>query len=153
MGRMLRWGVTVPALVALLATPGVAAATPGAGVDAVTLSDSTADGSHYVAKLLTIAPGGGTGWHFHPGDVFGVVRSGTLTHYSADCSVDGVYPAGSTITERSGPGYVHAGRNEGPDPLVMWVLYVNPVLNPADPADVPLVVDAADPGCPLPGSG
>lgn len=149
MGRMLRWGVTVPALVALLATPGIAAATPGAGVDAVTLSDSTADGSHYVAKLLTIAPGGGTGWHVHPGDVFGVVRSGTLTHYSGDCSVDGVYPAGSTITERSGPGYVHAGRNEGPDPLVMWVLYANP----ADPAEVPLVVDAPDPGCPLPGSG
>ncbi|KGI69866.1 cupin domain-containing protein [Mycobacterium rufum] len=149
MGRMRRWCMTVPAVAAVLFTPGGAGATPGAGVDAVTLSDSTADGSHYVAKLLTIAPGGGTGWHFHPGDVFGVVRSGTLTHYAGDCSVDGVYPAGSTITERSGPGYVHAGRNEGPDPLVMWVLYVNP----ADPPDVALVVDAPDPGCPLPGSG
>ena len=150
MGQMRRqWWATVPAIAALVATPGWAGATPSAGVDAVTLSDSTAAGSHYVARLLTIAPGGGTGWHFHPGDVFGVVRSGTLTHYAGDCSVDGVYPAGSTITERSGPGYVHAGRNEGPDPLVMWVLYVNP----ADPPDEALAVDAPDPGCALPGSG
>ncbi|MBX7448137.1 cupin domain-containing protein [Mycolicibacterium sp. 3033] len=143
-----RWCATMSALAALVVAPGVAAATPGTGVDTVTLSDSTAGGSHYVAKLLTIAPGGSTGWHFHPGNVFGVVRSGTLTHYRADCTVDGVYPAGSTITEESGPGYVHEGRNEGPEPLVMWVLYANP----ADPPDLALVVDASDPGCLLPGS-
>lgn len=148
MGWMRHWCATIPALAALLAAPGGAAATPGTGVEAVTLSDSTAGGSHYVAKLLTIAPGGATGWHFHPGNVFGVVRSGTLTHYRADCTVDGVYPKGSTITEASGPGYVHEGRNEGTEPLVMWVLYANP----ADPPDLPLVVDAADPGCRMPGA-
>lgn len=149
MGRIPLWCATIPALAAVVVAPGVAAATPGTGVEAVTLSDSTADGSHYVAKLLTIAPGGSTGWHYHPGQVFGVVRSGTLTHYdAADCTVDGVYAAGSAISERSGPGYVHEGRNAGTEPLVMWVLYANP----ADPPDLALVVDAPDPGCVLPGS-
>lgn len=144
----LRWRLWLApvAVAALLPGSGSAAATPGEGVEAVTLSESSVDGQDYVARLITIAPGGTTGWHFHPGEVFGVVRAGTLTHYAGDCSVDGVYGVGAPISERSGPGYVHAGRNEGPDPLVMWVLYV-------DPPGTPLAVDAPDPGCPLPPHG
>ena len=128
-------------------TAGEAGATPGTGVNAVTLSDNTVDGTTYVAKLLTIAPGGSTGWHFHEGGIFGAVQKGTLTHYSSDCKVDGVYPAGSAITERSGAGYVHLGRNEGPDPVVMWVMYANPAVTPPQP----LATDMPDPGCRLPG--
>ena len=111
-------------------------------MQAETLSQATLAGHDYVTRQITIAPGGSTGWHWHPGRVFGVIRSGTLTHDSADCSVDGVYPAGAPITEESGPGHVHVGRNLGPDPVVMWVLYVNP-------AGQPLVVDAPNPGCPF----
>ena len=37
---------------------------------------------------------------------------------------------------------MHEGRNEGPDPLVMWVLYI-------DPAGSPLTVDMPNPGCPF----
>jgi mannose-6-phosphate isomerase-like protein (cupin superfamily) len=121
-----------------------ATATPGDGVAAVVLSQSTYQGKDYITKELTIAPGGSTGWHYHPGQVFGVVREGTLTHYKGDCSVDGVFPAGAPITEASGPGYIHLGRNEGTTPLVLWVLYI-------DPAGAPLAVDAPDPGCMLPG--
>jgi hypothetical protein len=51
-----------------------------------------------------------------------------------------VYGPQAPITEASGPGYVHIGRNLGPDPVVMWVLYVQP-------AGTPLFVDAPDPGC------
>lgn len=118
----------------------IASATPGRGVEAQTLVQSTVDGKEYVTKQITIAPGGSTGWHWHPGKVFGVIREGTLTHDAADCLQDGVYPAGSPITEGSGPDNVHEGRNLGPEPVVMWVLYIQP-------AGEPLAVDAPNPGC------
>lgn len=120
----------------------VASATPGVGIEAETLSAATVDGQDYVTKQITIQPGGTTGWHWHPGRVFGVIRQGTLTHDVADCSVDGIYPAGAPITEESGPDAVHVGRNLGSEPVVMWVLYINPV-------STPLAVEAPNPGCPF----
>lgn len=117
-----------------------ASATPSDGVEAKTLSQSSHDGKDYITRELTIAPGGSTGWHYHDGEVFGVVREGTLTHDVSNCTIDGVYGPGAPITEASGPGYVHIGRNLGPDPVVLWVLYVQP-------AGAPLFVDAPDPGC------
>lgn len=119
-----------------------AAATPNSGIEADTLVQSTLDGRDFVTRELTIAPGGTTGWHYHPGQVFGVIKQGTLTHYKGDCSVDGVYNAGDSISEGSGTGYIHEGRNEGPVPVVMWVLYIKP-------AGSPLAVDAPNPGCPF----
>lgn len=113
------------ACAALVSAP-AASATPSVGVEARILSQSTSDGQDFITKELTIAPGGSTGWHWHPGQVYGVIRAGTLTHYGADCDIDGVYPTGGAITEQSGPGYVHLGRNLGPDPLVMWVGYIDP---------------------------
>ncbi|MCV7021323.1 MULTISPECIES: cupin domain-containing protein [Mycolicibacterium] len=122
--------------------PASAAATPNSGIEADTLVQSTLDGRDFVTRELTIAPGGTTGWHYHPGQVFGVIKQGTLTHYKGDCSVDGVYNAGDSISEGSGTGYIHEGRNEGPVPVVMWVLYIKP-------AGSPLAVDAPNPGCPF----
>src|ERR1700712_724431 len=129
-------------ILSLLAPVAPASATPGEGVSAVVLSQATYKGQDYITKEITIAPGGTTGWHWHPGRVFGVVREGTLTHATADCSVDAVYPAGSPVTESTGPNNVHVGRNLGPDPLVMWITYI-------EPAGGPLSVDAPDPGCPF----
>ncbi len=117
-----------------------AAATGAAGVDAVTIAQATVDGVDYITREITIAPGGSTGWHYHDGRVFGLIREGTLTHDAANCTVDGIYPTGAPITEASGPGNVHIGRNLEPIPLKMWVLYINP-------AGTPLAVDAPDPGC------
>ncbi len=134
----------VPAAVAcaaLFPVP-VASATPSVGVEARILAQSTSDGQDFVTKELTIAPGGSTGWHWHPGQVYGVIRAGTLTHYGSDCAIDGVYPTGGTITEQSGPGYVHLGRNLGPDPLVMWVGYI-------DPAGSAQANPVPNPGCPF----
>jgi quercetin dioxygenase-like cupin family protein len=118
----------------------MAAATAGIDVAAETLSTATVNGHDYVTRQITIQPGGSTGWHWHAGEVYGVIREGTLTHYAADCSVDGVFPAGSPITEATGKNHVHLGRNLGPDPLVMWVSYV-------EPAGGPLASDAPNPGC------
>jgi len=133
------------ATAAILASMGPvapASATPGEGVSAVVLSQATYEGHDYITKEITIAPGGTTGWHWHPGRIFGVIRSGTLTHDFADCSIDGIYSAGAPITEGSGPDHVHVGRNLGSEPVVMWVLYI-------DDAGAPLAVDAPNPGCPF----
>ena len=127
---------------ALPGPAGPASATPSVGVEARILSQSTLDGQDFITKELTIAPGGSTGWHWHPGQVYGVIRAGTLTHYGSDCAVDGVYPTGAAITEQSGPGYVHLGRNLGPDPLVMWVGYI-------DPAGSAQATPVSNPGCPF----
>jgi quercetin dioxygenase-like cupin family protein len=132
----------VAATAASLFAPATASATPGRDIHAETLSQATLNGHDYVTREITIEPGGSTGWHWHPGRVFGVVRSGTLTHDFADCSVDGTYGAGAPITEPSGPDHVHVGRNLGTDPVVMWVVYINPT-------GQPLAVPAANPGCPF----
>ncbi|WP_372504807.1 cupin domain-containing protein [Streptomyces telluris] len=70
-------------------------------------------------REVSIPPGGSTGKHCHHGQLVGVVKFGTLTHY-APVYPGGVhvYRTGDSITE--GRGYVHEGRNEGSTPLVLW---------------------------------
>jgi len=132
--------LTAAILAGSVAVPATAAATAADGVSATVLWQRTADGTDYVFREITIGPGGSTGWHWHTGRLYGVIKAGTLTHNAADCSVDGVYPAGSGIFEPSGPDHVHIGRNVGDTPLVMQVLYILP-------AGSALSQDAPDPGC------
>lgn len=141
--RALRLGLGVAALVMVCAAP--ATATPGVEVE--TLSKNTVDGVEYLVAKITVAPGSSTGWHYHPGDVFGYISEGTMTHWNAlgggGCVVDAVYGTGAPVKEGSGPGFVHNGRNESPTPLVMEVVYVNPV-------GTPLSVAVPEPaGCPF----
>jgi oxalate decarboxylase/phosphoglucose isomerase-like protein (cupin superfamily) len=121
-----------------LAAPAVA--TPPRDTEGTILWESSDAGTDYVFRVITIAPGGSTGWHSHPGELLATVKEGVLLHHRADCSVDGFYVAGQDIREKGGPGYVHLGRNVGPTPLVLQVLYLNP-------AGAPLAEDAPDPGC------
>jgi quercetin dioxygenase-like cupin family protein len=139
--KTVRWfallaAATVPAST-VLAAP--ASATPGVNIDAVVVSQSTVNGVDYITKEITIQPGGNTGWHYHGGRVFGIVREGTLTRTMADCT-DVASPAGSAVIEESGPNHVHVGRNLGPGPVVLWVDYI-------EPAGSPQAVDVPDPGC------
>jgi quercetin dioxygenase-like cupin family protein len=139
--KTVRWfALLAPAILPLsTALSATAFATAPVGTDAVTISQATVDGVDYITREITIQPGGSTGWHFHDGRVFGVVKEGTLTRTMADCSVV-VSPAGSAVTEESGPNHVHIGRNLGPEPLKLWVDYI-------EPAGAPLSVDVPDPGC------
>lgn len=123
-----------------MAFPAVAIATPPRDTDGTVIWQMTDDGKDYIFREITIAPGGSTGRHSHDGQLLGVVKEGTLTHYRADCTIDGLYVAGQSIAEKGGPDYVHIGRNLGPGPLVLQVLYV-------DPAGAPLSDYAPDPGC------
>ncbi len=120
--------------------PGLAAATPPRDTDGTVLWQTSDDGKDYIFREITIGPGGSTGWHAHDGELLGVVKEGVLMHYRADCSMDGLYVTGQTISEKGGPDYVHIGRNPGPGPLVLQILYI-------DPAGAPLSEDKPDPGC------
>jgi quercetin dioxygenase-like cupin family protein len=132
-----------PALVTALFTavvPGAASATPSHGANSKILLQSSNSGRDFSGRDLTIDPGGSTGWHWQDGTVVGIVKQGTLTHYSADCQVDGVYHVGDPITEPSGPNHIHIDRNIGSEPLVLAVIY-------SLPAGKPLAEDAPNPGC------
>ena len=66
-----------------------------------------------VEIITGVAVGGGhNGWHYHPGPVVTVVKTGTVTIYHADdptCQGT-TYPAGSAFIEGTKP---HILRNEG----------------------------------------
>ena len=134
-------GFALAAVAATSAAP--ASATPATGVEVVTLSQNVVDGTEYVVTRITVAPGGGTGWHYHPGEVFGFISEGAMTHYEGGCTVDAVYETGAPVKEGVGPGFVHNGRNQGSTPLVMEVVYINPVGMPRS-VEVP-----APSGCPV----
>ncbi|CAN5784759.1 hypothetical protein BH20CHL8_BH20CHL8_07160 [soil metagenome] len=122
-------------------------ATPGSGATSVILATATFDtvatnqaaNRESVIQELTIAPGGHTGWHTHPGGVFVMVESGTFSMYHSDCSLMTV-PAGRGLFEAG--GQVQLARNDGAVPLVLTVVY----LDIASP-DGPLRADAATPAC------
>lgn len=140
--KILRWFALVApvALLASLIAPATAAATPPVGAESIVISQSTVDGIDYVTRRLTIQPGGSTGWHYHDGQTFGVVREGTLTRTMADCT-EMVSTVDVGITEEAGS--VHIGRNLGPVPVVVWVVRIAP-------AGTPWAVDVPSPGCNIP---
>ena len=112
---------------------GLALSTPGSGITSATINArGLVDGklrmhgnapADVVFQTITIEPGGQTGWHSHPGAAAAVVRSGTLTLYWADRPCEAVpYGPGSGFFER-GYGTVHVARNEGAEPVEVWVAY------------------------------
>ena len=76
-------------------------------------------------QQLTIAPGGHTGWHTHPGPTFVAVAAGegTLYHGTSGCPSH-KYGANSGFMQPSTE--VHNMRNEGSTPLVLWAFYALP---------------------------
>ncbi|MCI0582325.1 MAG: cupin domain-containing protein [Chloroflexi bacterium] len=131
-------------LVSAIASIGIVVATPGSGavgtilsvgtlpaelkVNTDDLKISTRDDVQVVTQMVTIAPGGHTGWHSHPGPVFVTISAGTMTFYDADdptCTA-GTYETGDSFVDRGG-GHVHIARNEGAVNLVIFATYLVPV--------------------------
>lgn len=135
-----RIALALAVVAGIVLTPGVANATPSSGVSGTIISKVTFGGNDYVLRRITIQPGGTTGWHWHDGTLYAYVEQGTLTHTDSDCTTTDVYSAGASFVEPSGSGHVHIGRNLGTAPLVLDVLYV-------DPVGSPLSEDAPNPGC------
>jgi quercetin dioxygenase-like cupin family protein len=95
--------------------------------------------SDVVTQTITLAPGGSSGWHTHPGPGILSVRSGTVTLYDANdpsCTPH-VLPAGKGFVEAGGD--VHIARNEGTENLTLNVTYIIP-------RNAPQRIDQPDPG-------
>lgn len=95
----------------------------GRGADPTAVDVEVGGPNQVVFRRITIKPGAGTGEHCHDGQLIAVVQQGRLTHY-APVYPGGVhvYQAGDTIVE--GPRYVHQGKNEGTENVVLLVTYV-----------------------------
>jgi len=71
------------------------------------------DNTDIAVANISVAVGGSSGWHYHPGPVLVVVKTGVITFYRADdpnCAGTR-YPAGTSFTEEGGA--VGNARNEG----------------------------------------
>ncbi|XVU28960.1 cupin domain-containing protein [Actinoplanes sp. CA-054009] len=124
-----------------LASGGAAQATPpGPGVTGTVLWQKTEGGTDYIYREIHLPAGQSTGWHSHDGNLYAVVKKGTLSHFDSGCESDGVYHQGSFVFEPQGADHVHIGRNLGRTEVVLDVLYVLP-------HGAPLSEDAPNPGC------
>lgn len=88
---------------------------------------------------VVMEPGTRTQWHYHLGDVLGIITSGTLTRVLADGAVQ-VCPVGTSVVEPGGADNVHYGRNDGPGRLEFYAVYLAPV-------GAPLSIPVAPPCC------
>jgi quercetin dioxygenase-like cupin family protein len=131
-----------------LAAAGVAWATTGVGISTTIVSGPTrleaihlhsksdinnieikTKGSSDVYVVYnTIAPGGNTGWHSHPGPSIVSVKSGTATEYhSDDPTTPHVYTAGMCFVDAPADGdHSHIVRNEGTTNLELVAFQVLP---------------------------
>ena len=132
----------------------VASATPPSGLTREILAQSTVAGhativvkpsTDVVVQHVTVAPGGSTGWHSHPGAAVILVKSGAFTLYRAKSHgcTGHTYTAGMGFVERAGD--VHIGRNESATtPVEIYATYFNV------PNGGSVVIDEPDPGtCPF----
>ena len=153
--------LAIAVAIAALAVPaGVAVATPPQGVTPTPLGKGTfterlkVNTPNIKAKFkrpsdfdvvdITIAPGGTTGWHTHPGPALVIIKEGTFTLYDGDdrkCRPHRYGPGQAFVDE--GGGHVHIGRNETSQPVKLLVTFIVP--KGAAPT-----IDAPDPGnCPF----
>jgi hypothetical protein len=97
------------------------------------------DNTDIAVATIVVAPGGHSGWHFHPGPVLVVVKTGAITFYHGnDPTCTGtVHPAGTAFVEADGD--VGIARNEGAvEATVVATFFV--------PAGGPTRIDADRPG-------
>jgi quercetin dioxygenase-like cupin family protein len=95
------------------------------------------DRQDVVVRELTLAPGGTTGWHSHPGPSIVIVTQGALSFYEASdptCTAQ-TFAAGEGLVEA--PGDVHVARNEGTTPVVLVITFLDVPVGGAFRLDAP----------------
>ena len=97
------------------------------------------DNTDIAVTNIAVTPGGHSGWHYHPGPVLVVVKTGAITFYHGDdptCSGTR-HPAGTVFIEKGGD--VGIARNEeAVETTVVATFFV--------PAGGPTRIDAPAPG-------
>jgi len=109
----------------LLLALGVFSANIASAFEFVPFGEGTLPNGKIVSMYqVTFAPGESFPWHFHPGPLWGVIVSGTLTEDEGCGTALNVLPAGSAFSET--PGRVHRVFNHGTEPVVINVAGVFP---------------------------
>ena len=109
----------------LLLALGLLSANIASAFDFVPFGEGTLPSGDIVSMYqVTFAPGESFPWHFHPGPIWGVIVSGTLTEDEGCGTALNVYPAGSAFSET--PGRVHRVFNYGTEPVVINIAGVFP---------------------------
>jgi quercetin dioxygenase-like cupin family protein len=93
----------------------------------------------FTVAHLTFAAGGTTGWHAHPGPVLIIIKTGSVTKYSADDCTAQTYTAGQAFVE-NGPTDHNMIRNDGSIPAETIVTFITP-------PGASIRDDAPPPGC------
>jgi quercetin dioxygenase-like cupin family protein len=101
------------------------------------------DAGEVIVQEITIAPGGTTGWHSHPGPVVVVVKAGALTYVreEAGACLETVYAAGTAFVD-PGQGHVHTAFNRGNENLVLYATYFDVPATTSPRIDEPVVPPA-----------
>jgi quercetin dioxygenase-like cupin family protein len=103
---------------ALFLALGLLSANIASAFDFVPFGEGTLPSGKIVSMFqVTFAPGESFPWHFHPGPIWGVIVSGTLTEDEGCGTALKVYAAGSAFSET--PGRVHRVFNYGTEPVVI----------------------------------
>lgn len=152
---MKRRTIAIVGAVGALVAVGAALATPGSGlapvahvpratlaepvhVNADRIKFQTKQATDVSVVSVTVAPGGTTGWHSHPGLAIIAITQGTLTLYGPDCRSE-TFSAGDVFVE-SGDDPPAVARNETGANAVFTVTFVAP-------KGVPFRIDHPNPGC------
>lgn len=111
--------------------------------DGRTVVSNAPGGGEVMVQEITIAPGGTTGWHSHPGPVVVVVKAGTLMYVRAagDECVETAYSAGTAFVD-SGQGHAHTAFSIGSENLVLIATYFDVPVGGSQRIDVPVVPPA-----------
>jgi len=92
--------------------------------------------SYALTADLVFQPGAETGWHYHPGPVVVVIKSGALTETHSDGCIE-VHPAGSVFFEKK--DVVHNAGNQTGGVTEVYATFLFP-------AGTQPLIPAADPG-------
>lgn len=79
-----------------------------------------------VTAEVTFAPGASAGWHHHPGPVFVVIKSGTLSVWDENC-VKTMYSAGSTFFEAGMEESLLVKNESTTTPALVYGTFIVPV--------------------------
>jgi len=111
------------------------------------ISDGTLpikQGLDIVVAKITVAPGGFSGWHSHPGGAIVVVQQGAVTLYKSvgnQCEIS-TYTKGQAFIER--PGELDDAVNNGSTDYILYVTF------PGVPPGEASRIDEPNPGtCPV----
>ena len=156
--------VAVAALSGLTAWTGLAIAHTGTTPFEITVSDqdkvvvddpihiNMKPGTQVTTTRLTVAPGGHTAWHYHPGPHVVAVTAGKVTVFETDCTPRGHFAAGQGFYDpgTDKPRRVHTLYNSvgtKDEPGVVAELVITDFREPGQALTVPVPLLSQPPDC------